>query len=68
MPRNSKPVDYLKQVKELPKNKELFQAFDSKKRATCNMKVKEVIDMIREGRKKFNEVIKIYEGRILKLQ
>ncbi len=66
--KNSKPIDYLKEVKELPSNKELFQAFDQKKRALCNTKIKEVIDQVREGRKKFNEVIKIYEGRIVKLQ
>lgn len=68
VPPNSKPIDYLNQIKQLPKNKELFQAFDSKKRATCNNKIKDVIDQIREGRSKFNEVIKIYEGRIGKLQ
>jgi len=32
------------------------------------VKVKEIIDGIRQNRKKFNELIQIYEGRIKKLE
>lgn len=32
------------------------------------IKVKEMIDNIRQSRKKFNELIGIYEGRIKKLE
>lgn len=32
------------------------------------VKVKEMIDNIRESRRKFNELIQIYEGRIAKLE
>ena len=32
------------------------------------VKVKEMIDGIRQSRKKFNELIHIYEGRIKKLE
>jgi hypothetical protein len=50
--------------------KEIFK-YDTEKqnhRANKLVKVREIIDSLREGRKKFNELIYIYEGRINKLE
>lgn len=44
-----------------------FDKEDQVKRSQKMVKVKEMIDNIRQNRKKFNELIQIYEGRIKKL-
>lgn len=45
-----------------------FDKEDQVKRSQKMVKVKEIIDGIRQNRKKFSELIQIYEGRIKKLE
>jgi hypothetical protein len=45
-----------------------FDKEDQAKRSQKMVKVKEMIDNIRQSRKKFNELIQIYETRIKKLE
>ena len=55
---------YHKELKQLFK----FDKEDQAKRQQKMVKVKEMIDNIRQNRKKFNELINIYETRIKKLE
>ena len=55
---------YYREIRELFK----FDKEEQGRRGQKMVKVKEMIDGIRQSRRKFNELIGIYEGRIQRLE